>query len=128
MRRMLCTLVSGALRCGAGHSRKTRLPRCAPERASVRCGTRSTGASGGLRFPQAKVKDSRQRAKVRRQKRRKGPEKRLDGYSVHCAFEKQLPVVDGSVTVKERGLDSLFNGRRHPSTDTCFVLFTFAFC
>src|ERR1043166_1587273 len=52
MRRMLCTLLSGALRGGAGQLRMTSLPCCAPERDSVRCCTRSTGGSGGLRFPQ----------------------------------------------------------------------------
>src|ERR671932_2771721 len=65
MRRMLCTLTSGALRKGAGQLRITSGPRCTPESSSVRCGTRSTGGSGGRRLPQAKAKGKRQKAKVR---------------------------------------------------------------
>src|ERR1044071_2146067 len=52
MRRMLCTLLSGALRRGAGQLRITSFPCCAPESNSVRCCTRSTGGRGGRRFPQ----------------------------------------------------------------------------
>src|SRR5947209_15386641 len=68
-RLMLCTLTSGALRRGAGQLSMTRLPRCTPERSSVRCGTFSTGGSGGRRFPQAenvKAKGKRQKAKVKK--------------------------------------------------------------
>src|SRR5437588_5666760 len=67
-RRMLCTLTSGALRRGAGQLSMTRFPRCMPERSSVRCGTASTGGSGGRRFPQpenVKAKGKRQKAKIK---------------------------------------------------------------
>src|SRR2546423_3894727 len=67
-RRMLCTLTSGALRRGAGQLSMTRFPRCTPERSSVRCGTASTGGSGGRRFPHAasvKAKGKRQKAKMK---------------------------------------------------------------
>src|SRR5947209_20271768 len=65
---MLWTLSSLALRRGAGQLRMTWLPRCTPERSSVRWGTRSTGGSGGRRLPQAtsvKAKGRRQKAKIR---------------------------------------------------------------
>src|SRR5678809_722231 len=52
MRRMLCTLLSGALRRGEGQLSITSLPCCAPESSSVRCCTRSTGGRGGRRLPQ----------------------------------------------------------------------------
>src|SRR5690242_10245504 len=55
---MLWTLLSGALRRGAGQLRITWLPRCTPDNSSVRCGTFSTGGSGGLRLPHVGAKDS----------------------------------------------------------------------
>src|SRR5436309_13698269 len=69
---MLCTLTSGALRRGAGQLSMTRFPRCTPERSSVRCGTASTGGSGGRRFPHAenvKAKGKKQKAKIKSERR-----------------------------------------------------------
>src|SRR6478672_888435 len=56
MRRMLCTLGSGALRRGAGQLKITWLPRWTPDSNSVRCWTRSMGGSGGRRLPQLAAK------------------------------------------------------------------------
>src|SRR2546421_11284606 len=69
-RRMLCTLTSGALRRGAGQLSMTRFPRCTPERSSVRCGTASTGGSGGRPFSQpGKGKGKRKKEKAKREKK-----------------------------------------------------------
>src|ERR1044072_933118 len=58
--RMLCTLPLPALRRGAGQTKITWLPRCAPDSNSVRCGIRSTGGSGGRRLPQVGAIDNMQ--------------------------------------------------------------------
>jgi hypothetical protein len=54
---MLCTLLSGALRRGAGQLKMTWLPRCTPDKSSVRWTIRSTGGNGGLRFPHVGASD-----------------------------------------------------------------------
>src|SRR5256714_15525022 len=83
-RRMLCTLTSGALRRGAGQLSMTRFPRCTPERSSVRCGTASTGGSGGGRFSQpgkGKAKSRKEKGKKKKKKRR--------GLQNPCLLEKK---------------------------------------
>jgi hypothetical protein len=94
---MLWTLVSEAFRPGAGQLRITWFPRWTPESNSVRCCTRSTGGSGGRRFPQfidrsiavssTAVDNKREavaneRSATRKQKtRRTGATRGLDGFT-----------------------------------------------
>src|SRR6185369_3729146 len=74
MRRILCTLLSGAFRRGAGQLSITSLPCCAPESSSVRCCTRSTGGRGGRRLPQpAKQATTKSDANTRVENRRVAP-------------------------------------------------------
>src|SRR5688572_32945527 len=91
MRLMLCTLLSGAFRCGAGQLRITSFPRCAPERSSVRCRTRSTGGRGGRRFPHPeKITPASKRIPQRRKGAKKkdpnGVKNNLPGEVLLCAF------------------------------------------
>ncbi|HEY0376624.1 MAG TPA: hypothetical protein VGC87_06685 [Pyrinomonadaceae bacterium] len=48
------------------------MPRCTPDKSSVRCGTLSVGGRGGLRLPHAamKAKIKRQKAKSKNRLRR----------------------------------------------------------
>src|ERR1051326_476034 len=93
---MLCTLLVGALRDGAGQLRMTSLPCLAPERDSVRCITRSTGGSGGLRLPHAAPK-TRQSTPAKAQ-RRKERIMRLSLTLRLCAFAGVMPVLGFGVS------------------------------
>jgi len=55
---MLCTLLLGAFRLGAGQLKITWFPRWTPDRSSVRCGILSIGGNGGLRFPHVGARDN----------------------------------------------------------------------
>src|SRR5688572_10193871 len=91
MRLILCTLLSGAFRVGAGQLRITSFPCCAPESNSVRCCTRSIGGRGGRRLPQpartiAANRRIPQRRKGAKKTMLKGVKNNLPMNGFLCAF------------------------------------------